>query len=171
VIDEIQDRHLRVTHEAAHCVAAHLLGHRIKEVDCDRPEDGTAGWVQYEKPDGPLDQPRRRVRERAVIARVGAMATRMDWENDPGGASDRAAVLKIARLLEVPEPAFEWDVEHEARELMADPRFDVALRALCRELADHLREAMPGERAHAIMNDAILAGFARMWRPHDAVRV
>jgi hypothetical protein len=43
VIDEIQWRHTRVTHEAAHAVAMHLLGHRIREIDVDRPELGVGG--------------------------------------------------------------------------------------------------------------------------------
>jgi hypothetical protein len=156
VIDEIQWRYTRINHESAHAVAMHLYGHKIKEIDCDRPESGVGGWVLDER-DTSLNNVRRKAHELAVIFRVGAMVTNMEWEHDPLCASDRAAVGKIAEILGIPVAAFEMVVELDARELIADPRFDVAHRALCRELLEHLHEVMPGDRAHAIMEAAIAA--------------
>jgi hypothetical protein len=152
VIDqEVQSRHLRVTHEGAHAAAAHLLGHRIREIDVDRPEDGVGGWVDSEVP---LDKPWRRVAyEKAIVLRCGALATNDLPEES--SESDRAGVREIAKLLDIPVAAFEWDVEHEVRALMAEPRFDVAHRAICRYLADHIREKTYGEVAHRIMDDAL----------------
>jgi hypothetical protein len=157
LIDEIQDRNLRTTHEGAHCAAAHVIGnHPIGEVRVDRPEDGVGGWVWFAPPTGEVS-PRIWWQEYAVIMRVGAMITNMDWETDPLCASDRHMVRKIwrDRLSDVPWGAFEMIVESDARELIALPRFDVCHRAICRELLAHVHETMLGEVAHRVMDDAL----------------
>jgi hypothetical protein len=155
VTDEIQSRHLRVTHEGAHAAVGHLLGHKIKEIDCDRPDDGVDGWVQWEKPDWPLVEMYRRARERAIVLRAGALSTRMSWADDPLCESDRNGVRKFAEQLDVPLEAFEADITHEARKILDGSDFNAAHRALCRYLAEHIREVLPGERAHQIMDDAL----------------
>jgi hypothetical protein len=160
MIDEIQWRYTRVTHEGAHAVAMHLYGHKIREIDCDRPEADVAGWVLDDTWDTPLNRVRRRAHEKAVVLRIGALVTNMDWERDPLCANDRAGVRKIAEILEIPVTAFEMIVESDAADMLRDPRFDVAHRALCRELLDHLHEVMPGWRAHQIMNDALWRSLA-----------
>jgi hypothetical protein len=57
----------------------------------------------------------------------------------------------------MPVDAFEAIVMLDAGDLLRDPHFDPLHRAICRELRDHLREVMPGDRAHAIMEAAIAA--------------
>jgi hypothetical protein len=156
VIDEIQWRHMRVNHEAGHAVAMHLYGHKIREIDCDRPDTGVGSWVKGER-NMSLNNVRRLAHEMAIVLRVGAMVTNMDWERDPLCAKDREGVRKIGEILDIPVDAFEMIIESDAKDLLRDPRFGPAHKALCRELADHIHEAMPGERAHAIMEAAIAA--------------
>jgi hypothetical protein len=157
VTNEIHDRNLRTTHEGAHAAAAHVLGdHPIREIRVDKPEDGVGGWCWFAPPTGDVS-PRIWWAEYATIMRVGAMVTNMSWETDPLCKGDRRNVRKVWRdhLSDVPWTAFNLIVDHDAEELIARPRFDVALSAICPALLDHLHEVMPGDRAHQIMDDAL----------------
>jgi hypothetical protein len=152
--DEMQDRNLRTTHEGGHAAAAHLLGHRIKEIRVDPQDDGVRGWVEFERPTE-VSNARVWWREHATISRIGALVTNMDWLSKDC-AGDRRNVRKIAIVyLDVEPDVFEDVVKIYAEELVADSRFDVAHRAISRELLDHVHEVMPGEVAHRIMDDAL----------------
>lgn len=156
-VDAMQHRWDVIAHECSHAVAGHIYGHAIDYIDVDRPSDGEAGRIEFKQPAAAQRlRLRRWYHERAVILRVGALVTNMDWLSKHC-AWDRRQVRKIAGLLEIPVDAFEADVEVDAKEMLADSHFDVPHRALCREFRDHFHEVMPGDRSHAIMEAAIAA--------------
>ena len=171
----LQYRRDVISHEASHAVVGWVMyGHAIDYIDVDRPRDGVAGCVEFIKPDPSEMTTAQLVRwlhESAVIFRAGGLCINTPWTR-VACESDRVEVLKIGSDLMVEDLTRVWEplVTAEAREKLADLRFEPAHRPLCQELEDTFHEVMPGDRAHQIMDDAILGGLAGMWRPHDAVR-
>lgn len=79
-VDAMRHRWDVIAHECSHAVAGHIYRHTIDYIDVDRPSDGEAGRSELKQPTAAQ---RLRLRpwycERAVIFRVGALVTNMDW--------------------------------------------------------------------------------------------
>jgi hypothetical protein len=168
MIDPYRERMRVANHESGHAVSFWMCGRPIHEIDIDRPDSGFAGWVKPGKTDMP-DMPEgldpaavidwcdayyaRAIREVAVCARVGGLVAGDDWHG-PACKADRALVRDTHPAWLSPD-LWEEFVLSFAEEMLADPRFAPACKALSRALLERPHEAMSGDRAVEIIEAAL----------------
>ncbi len=163
--DPILVRYETANHEAAHAVGHWLRDHPIKEVSISHPDSWVAGWVvsahmEVLLPEGTVDPIKwldghyeKTSRQMAAIARVGGLVGGQDWEG-PECSVDRSNVFALRPKNWLSLSLMEWEgyALLLAEDLLEDPRFKPALRALSRALLDTYPTDMSGDEAFRIMD-------------------
>lgn len=170
-MDPMQELFDTVNHECGHAVSSWLLGEPIAEIDVDRPDARVAGWVKPGRvdlgsiPHDRLDSTDDAIacvdarlaalrRRKAISARMGALVTRLEWDS-PVCARDRS-IVESCRPDWLSLESWDTFVTVMAEELMQDPRFKPAMRALARYCLDHQHEKITGDVAVQVMEAAVV---------------
>lgn len=127
-------------HEAAHAVAALVMGLEVTEVRIDRPGIGTSGWCVT-----PLDGRDPSTADvittlAAGLADGGSGSTDFDEWPPPwpvcDGRGDQGRVHLLVRLLGITEPIYR-DLLALTEDLVASPEFQAGYRRLALALKDN----------------------------------